>query len=160
MLNTQIADANRQVVLDASLIDATYLDPDQANILASIFSIQDGSNKGAIPTSTATSLDFVANTRDTLQNMLANLEFKIDLFADSMHRLEQYRRGADRVAESILASGSARLEERDCQLKESANDGMASGASDAGPVRIETMDMLRALSRTGTAVKRGFDAVD
>jgi len=117
--------------LEPKRIDTTLLDPSQAEILHHLFPLPP-------PNATKTPEerpDTLSSTQSRLDALSQTLEFKIDLFADSLHRLEQYRQGADRAAGKILAAGAQRLEERDEERREK-NGGMVDG-----------MDMLRALSR-------------
>ncbi len=108
--------------LDASQIDATLLDPEQAAILAEI-------------TSTA-ALDLRNQAADRLRALQAGLEFKVDQFADGVHKLEQYQEIAGRVADKILALSAVRLEERDRREKE-----------EIGTRDLPMQEVLRSLSR-------------
>ena len=57
-----------------------------------------------------------------------SLEPSIDLFADGVHKVEQYRNTAERVADRILGTAAKRLEERDRETKERAGaDGIGVG---------------------------------
>ncbi len=47
-----------------------------------------------------------------------SLEPQIDLFADGVHKIEQYRATAERVADRVLGTAAKRLEERDREAKE------------------------------------------
>jgi kinetochore protein Mis13/DSN1 len=53
-----------------------------------------------------------------LTRLSQSLEPHIDLFADGVHKIEQYRNTAERVADRILGTASKRLEERDRDVKE------------------------------------------
>tara|TARA_R110002003_G_scaffold31_3_gene1873 strand:- start:9048 stop:9554 length:507 start_codon:yes stop_codon:yes gene_type:complete len=106
-----------------SEIDASLLDPEQAAILSAL----------QIPTQQPTPPDtqeavrpptsaFTFTTPMALQSHLTklgqSLEPHIDLFADGVHKIEQYRNTAERVADRILGTASKRLEERDRDVKE------------------------------------------
>lgn len=46
------------------------------------------------------------------------LEPSIDVFADGIHKIEQYRQTAERVADRVLGTASRRLEERERTARE------------------------------------------
>jgi len=123
--------------LNPSKIDASLLDPSQAEILQALI------GSAASPEQETDSIYTLEHIQLRVNDITKPLEAKIDLFADSMHRLEQYRQGAERVANKILASSAERLEERDQERKEKAGG------------QVDSMDMLRALSRA--AKKTGKD---
>ena len=54
-----------------------------------------------------------------LTQLSNNLEPTIDILADGIHKIEQYRNTAERVADRILGTAALRLEERDRSVKES-----------------------------------------
>ena len=85
-----------------SEIDAALLDPTQTSILTTLQS----TNKPDSDTGTS---DVTAR----LQKIVLNLEPQIDLFADGIHRISQYRIAAERVADRILGATAAQLETRD-----------------------------------------------
>jgi kinetochore protein Mis13/DSN1 len=112
-----------------SNIDASLLDPAQAAILSAL----------QIPPQQPTPPDtqeadvyvseqqppsssFIFTTTTALQAHLSklsqSLEPNIDLFADGVHKIEQYRSTAERVADRILGTAAKRLEERDRDVKE------------------------------------------
>lgn len=104
-------------------IDASLLDPEQASILDALR--QPEPPQSTEPSSESTSsFTFRYTTPSTLQSHLdklsSSLEPNIDLFADGVHKIEQYRNTAERVADRVLGSASKRLEERDKQSKEKA----------------------------------------
>ena len=68
--------------------------------------------------------------------MQAGLEFKIDQFADGLHKLEQYQETAGRVADKILALSAVRLDERERKEKE-----------EIGTRDLPMQEVLRSLSR-------------
>ncbi|GME38022.1 mis12-mtw1 family protein [Neofusicoccum parvum] len=70
-----------------------------------------------------------------LQAITASLEPRIDLFADGLHKVVQYRGAAERVADRILGSAAERLEERDREAKKAA-----------GTENVGSGDVLRALA--------------
>lgn len=108
--------------LSPSQIDASLLDPEQAAILATV--------------AESSALDLRHQVSKQLRSIQAGLEFKVDQFADGVHKLEQYQETAGRVADKILAISSMRLEERDRKEKE------AVGTRD-----LPMQEVLRSLSR-------------
>ncbi|TVY25285.1 Kinetochore protein [Lachnellula hyalina] len=108
--------------IDPTQIDASLLDPEQAAILASV--------------SSASALDLRTRVSKQLQELQSGLEFKVDQFADGVHKMEQYQQTAGRVANKILAISAVRLEERDKREKE------ATGTRD-----LPMQEVLRSLSR-------------
>ena len=102
-------------------IDASLLDPEQAAILAALQQSQPQTAESSEP---APSLTFRYTTPTALQTHLdklsSSLEPSIDLFADGVHKIEQYRNTAERVADRVLGTASKRLEERDKKAKEKA----------------------------------------
>jgi kinetochore protein Mis13/DSN1 len=50
--------------------------------------------------------------------LVEGLEPQIDLFADGVHKIEQYRQTAERVADRVLGTASRRLEEREREVRE------------------------------------------
>jgi len=123
--------------LDPSKIDASLLDPSQADILQALMGTS--SSKEEATTTNHT----LAHIQSRINEITIPLESKIDTFADSLHRLEQYRQGAERVADKILASGAERLEDRDQERKEKAGG------------QVDSMDVLRALSRAANKAGKG-----
>jgi kinetochore protein Mis13/DSN1 len=105
-----------------SHIDASLLDPEQAAIL------------DLVTTHSADSLR--ANAQQRLQELHSRLEFKVDQFADGVHKLEQYQNTVGRVADRILALCAHKLEERDRKEKESV-----------GTRDVPMQEVLRSLSR-------------
>ncbi|KAF1957769.1 hypothetical protein CC80DRAFT_469728 [Byssothecium circinans] len=102
-------------------IDTSFLDPSQAAILSSL----------AVPpqptdpsTSSVPSSDFSftfttpAALQTHLDKLSQSLEPNIDLFADGLHKIEQYRNAAERAADRVLGTASKRLDERDKEGKE------------------------------------------
>lgn len=75
-----------------------------------------------------------------LRALAQNLEPSVDIFADGVHKLAQYRLAAERVADRVLAQGARVLEERDKAVKEAS-----------GTVGIGGFDALKAL---GSALGR------
>ncbi|KAF2646240.1 hypothetical protein P280DRAFT_494690 [Massarina eburnea CBS 473.64] len=104
-------------------IDTSLLDPSQAAILSSL---QTSQTRTADPSISATDgpSDFTfrfaspAALQEHLDKLAQSLEPNIDLFADGLHKIEQYRNAAERVADRVLGTASKRLEERDKKGKE------------------------------------------
>lgn len=108
-------------------IDASLLDPAQAAILSQL---QLPPTSEEQPPSSA--FTFTFTTPSALQSHLTklsqSLEPNIDLFADGVHKIEQYRNTAERVADRILGTAAKRLEERDRDVKARAGaDGIGVG---------------------------------
>lgn len=103
--------------LTFSDIDTSLLDPAQAAILSSLQLPAQPQQEIQPPTSAFT---FTSPTalQTRLTTLSESLEPHIDLFADGVHKIEQYRQTAERVADRILASASKRLEERDREVKQ------------------------------------------
>ncbi|GAB7340375.1 hypothetical protein MBLNU457_6819t1 [Dothideomycetes sp. NU457] len=134
LLSTSKAQANsvpetEPMDLDPAKIDASLLDPSQVEILHTLMGTSSSTEEASTTNHT------LAHIQSRINDITKPLEGKIDLFVDSMHRLEQYRQGAERVADRILASGADRLEERDQERKEKTGG------------QVDSMDVLRALSR-------------
>lgn len=107
---------------DASQIDASLLDPEQAAILATVAS--------------APALDIRKQTSERLRAIQTGLEFQVDQFVDGVHKLEQYEETAGRVADKILALSAIRLDERERKAKE-----------EVGTRDLPMQEVLRSLSR-------------
>jgi kinetochore protein Mis13/DSN1 len=108
--------------LDASQIDASLLDPEQAAILATVAS--------------APALGLRKQASERLRALQAGLEFKVDQFADGVHKLEQYQETAGRAADKILALSAVRLDGRERKAKE-----------EVGTRDLPMQEVLRSLSR-------------
>ncbi|KAN0112897.1 Mis12-Mtw1 protein family domain containing protein [Hyaloscypha variabilis] len=113
-------DATRE--LSPSQIEASLLDPEQAAILAEI--------------SSTSALDLRNQAAERLRTLQSSLEFKVDQFADGVHKLEQYQETVGRVADKILALSAVRLEDRDRKEKE-----------EIGTRDLPMQEVLRSLSR-------------
>ncbi|KAF1350703.1 Mis12-Mtw1 protein family-domain-containing protein [Delphinella strobiligena] len=129
--------------LDPSAIDASLLDPSQSDILNTLLSNlstkSEDDNHTPQAAQPSTTIDTVTAAQQRISSIAQTLEFKIDQFADSTHRMEQYRQTAERVADRILASGAQKLEERDRKLRERSNG--AHGGN------VDVIDTLRSLGR-------------
>jgi kinetochore protein Mis13/DSN1 len=108
--------------LSPSQIDASLLDPEQAAILVEIAS--------------RSALDLRNQTAERLRVLQSGLEFKVDQFADGVHKLEQYQETVGRVADKILALSAVRLEDRERREKE-----------EIGTRDLPMQEVLRSLSR-------------
>ncbi|GAM87908.1 hypothetical protein ANO11243_059360 [Dothideomycetidae sp. 11243] len=116
--------------LDPASIDASLLSPSQASILTTLLQ----------PTTSdpASSSDPAAQLQSRLDSASSGLRFKLDLYHDSLHRLERYVATAGRVADDVLARSASRLEERDAQRRERAAPGQPN---------VKDRDVLRALGK-------------
>jgi kinetochore protein Mis13/DSN1 len=114
--------ADESAELSVSQIDSSLLDPEQAAILATV--------------AESTAIGFRSEISYRLKAIQSDLEFKVDHFADGVHKLEQYQETAGRVADKIQAIGAVRLEERDLDEK------TAAGTRD-----LPMQEVLRSLSR-------------
>lgn len=119
-------------------IDTSLLDPEQAAILSAL-QLQPAQSDTAGSEQKPPSSAFTFTTPTALQSHLTqlsqSLEPSIDLFADGVHKIEQYRSTAERVADRILSTASKRLEERDRDTK-----------ARAGAEGIGVGDVLRGLA--------------
>lgn len=103
-------------------IDVSLLDPSQASIYA------------ALTEGSSTSADALSQQLATLTS---KIEPAIDLFADGVHKLSQYRVAAERVADRVLSSAANGLERRnrDVQAQAAAERGVdRGGVRDVKPV--------------------------
>lgn len=114
-------------------IDLSLLDPSQATILSALQIPHQDHQQEQQPTPPDTqqptqqshskppSSAFTFTTPSALHSHLSklstSLEPSIDILADGVHKIEQYRATAERVADRILADASKRLEDRDRDVK-------------------------------------------
>ncbi|KAG9555181.1 hypothetical protein KCU79_g10975, partial [Aureobasidium melanogenum] len=134
------AEASSQAQLDISpqAINPALLDPSQADLLQTLLSgISLNSTSSESSASALTST--LETTKARVGTIASTLEFKIDKLADGAHKLEQYRAGAQRLADHVLAVGADKLEERDKSVREKTSNG-SSG-------QVDALDRLRGLSR-------------
>lgn len=122
------APTNDTTAINLSDIDTSLLDPAQAAILSQL-QLPPASTEEQSPPAAFT---FTFTTATALQSHLSklsqSLEPNIDLFADGVHKIEQYRNTAERVADRILGTAAKRLEDRDREVKERAGaDGIGVG---------------------------------
>lgn len=108
--------------LDASHIDSSLLTPEQAAIFAEVTSLS--------------ALEIRKQASERVQSLQSDLEFKVDRFADGVHKLEQYQHTVGRVADKILALSAVRLDQRDQREKE-----------EIGTRDLPMQEVLRSLSR-------------
>jgi kinetochore protein Mis13/DSN1 len=113
---------NEASELSPSDIDSSLLDHEQATILEEI--------------SSRSAIDLQRKTSERLQELQSSLEFKVDQFADGVHKLEQYQETVAKVADKILALCTIRLEERDLREKQ-----------EIGTRDVPMQEVLRSLSR-------------
>lgn len=134
-----------------STIDTSILDPEQTAILISLQQsttqtqsqpeLQSQPQSSTQPSSSIrppqSSFTFTSpsSLQTHLTRLATTLEPTIDLFADGVHKIEQYRATAERVADHILGSASKRLEEREREVK-----------SRVGAEGIGVGDVLRGLA--------------
>ena len=119
------ADGTSSISADgSSSIDASLLDPAQASILDTL-------NSSSVHPSSFSAVE------SRLQSISGSLELQIDQFADGIHRLEQYRRRGDEVADAVLQNAAKKLEERESDALQRA-----------GTKSVDSRDVLRELSRT------------
>lgn len=133
---------NSTINLDPSSIDRSLLDSSQAEILNTLLSnttldpqITHSKAGVASESHAQASTSTASMVQQRIGTIAQSLEFTIDQFADSTHRMEQYRQTAERVADRILASGAQQLEDRDQKLRE------RHGGS------VDAIDTLRSLSK-------------
>jgi kinetochore protein Mis13/DSN1 len=111
----------------STLVNAELLDPSQAAILSTLQSTFSASTPTitSIPTKSSqneanpappSSSTNVINPR--LTALTTALEPNIDLFADGIHKISQYRLVAERVADRILSATAEKLEQRDREARE------------------------------------------
>ncbi|ORY19488.1 kinetochore protein Mis13 [Clohesyomyces aquaticus] len=105
-------------------IDASLLDPSQASIFSALQPQISASSSTDTPHPPSSQFSFTFTTPSALQTHLSHLasslEPNIDLLADGVHKIEQYRNTAERVADRVLGTAAQRLEERDREGKEKA----------------------------------------
>lgn len=108
-----------------SLPDTSLLDPEEAEILASLSAPSVPMIKSLVPV-----------TQSRLQNLQKSLEFNIDRLAGSVHKVEQRMVTAGRQADRVLGLTAARLKEREEQEK-----------TRAGTKDMPIMEVLRGLGK-------------
>lgn len=106
--------------------DTSLLDPDEAQILASL-----STNPSA-----AMIESLIPATQSRLQQLQISLEFKIDRLEDSVHKVEQRMVTAGRQADKVLSLTAGRLKEREEREK-----------ARAGTKDMPIMEVLRGLSK-------------
>ncbi|RDI88200.1 hypothetical protein Vi05172_g2136 [Venturia inaequalis] len=123
-------------------IDPELLDPAQAAILTTLqtSSTLTPNATTSIPTKSSqnethpTPSDLHPTLSSRINTIVDTLEPRIDLFADGIHKISQYRLAAERVADRLLSTTAEKLESRDRMAKE------ASGTAGVG-----AKDVLSAL---------------
>ncbi|PNS16623.1 hypothetical protein CAC42_4587 [Sphaceloma murrayae] len=122
--------------LDPATINPALLSPSQAQILTSLIT-------PLSPQVSAPSQQPPQPIDEQVQSRLAasakDLHFKLDLYYDSLHRLEQFVETADKVADKVLEKTAERLEEREKERQ-------ARGEREHGG-KVGQMETLRALGR-------------
>lgn len=123
---------------DPAKVDPELLDPAQAAILttlqASLSPTLDATTSITTKSSQNETHPAPANSQPSLPSridmIVDSLEPRIDLFADGIHKISQYRLAAERVSDKILSSTADRLETRDQMAKE------ASGTAGVGAKEV------------------------
>ncbi|KAF2971266.1 hypothetical protein GQX73_g2301 [Xylaria multiplex] len=109
----------------STLPDVSLLDPEEAQILASLAGPSTATIQSSLPT-----------TQNRLRDLQKSLEFKIDRLADSVHKVEQRMVTAGRQADKVLGLTATRLKEREEREK-----------TRAGTKDMPIMEVLRGLSK-------------
>lgn len=102
---------------------------------------QDTQEPGMLPASSSPS-----TLESRINALTKTLEPVVDMFADGVHQLAQYRNVADQVAHRILGAAADRLEERDAEAREkagTANVGVGDVLGALGSVMAERERMQR-----------------
>ncbi|KAF2838087.1 hypothetical protein M501DRAFT_936475 [Patellaria atrata CBS 101060] len=98
-------------------IDPSLLDPSQAAILTSLSNLHVYPPLSPDPSTDRPSQPAPSISKTALETRLTTLtttlEPTLDIFADGVHHLTQYRVAAERVATRVLASAAEKLERRD-----------------------------------------------
>lgn len=108
----------------APLPDEELLDPEEAKMLSTLRDPEWGF--GA----------FKRQIRSRLENLRADLEFKVDHLADSVHKLDMRVVTAARQADQVLSVSATRLKQREERERAAA-----------GTRELPTMEVLRSLGR-------------
>ncbi|KAF2199683.1 hypothetical protein GQ43DRAFT_442279 [Delitschia confertaspora ATCC 74209] len=125
-----------------SSIDPSLLDPTQASILSALQKQPSSASTEdpAQPHPPCGPFTFTFTSPAALQSRLTSLsqslESNIDLLADGIHKMEQYRNTAERAADRVLSAAARTLEERERAVRESV-----------GSEGIGVRDVLRGLAR-------------
>lgn len=126
---------------EMSDIDLSALDPEQAAIFADLGLEHDAETKAkkrrkskAKEEASSTGLEDISARMRTVNS---SLEPQIDLFADGIHKLNQYRLAAERVADNILCTTARKLEIREKSAQEAT-----------GTTKMDDMVILSALTKT------------
>lgn len=134
---TEASSSHMQLDISPTAIDPSLLDPSQADLLQTLLS--GISLNSSEPSTTPAPTSTLESTKQRIGTIASTLEFKIDKLADGAHKLEQYRAGAQRLADHVLSVGAEKLEERDKSVREK------SSAAIGG--QVDPLERLRGLSR-------------
>ncbi|THX25966.1 hypothetical protein D6D10_09816 [Aureobasidium pullulans] len=134
---TEASSSHMQLDISPTAIDPSLLDPSQADLLQTLLS--GISLNSSEPSTTPAPTSTLESTKQRIGTIASTLEFKIDKLADGAHKLEQYRAGAQRLADHVLSVGAEKLEERDKSVREK------SSAATGG--QVDPLERLRGLSR-------------
>lgn len=100
-----------------SEIEASLLDPSQASILSALQSRPQIpaylSTVASHPPSSQFSFTMSSALQSHLSLLASSLKPNIDVLADGVHKIKQYRNTAERVADTVLGTAAQRLEDRD-----------------------------------------------
>lgn len=106
-------------------IDPSLLDPSQTAILTALqpqppdtSTFSDEPTTSPAPLSSTSTFTSSTSLQSRLTHLSASLEPTVDIFADGVHKISQYRLTAERVADRILSSAAERLEQRDRDARE------------------------------------------
>jgi kinetochore protein Mis13/DSN1 len=141
LLSSKLSPRNQ--TSDLTTINSELLDPAQAAILATLHAPSIPAPQtitSEMPTAsshskpTLTPLEPQSSLSLRINTIVDSLEPQIDLFADGIHKISQYRLAAERVADRLLSSTADKLESRDRAAREAS-----------GTAGVSAKDVLSAL---------------
>ncbi|KAH9900285.1 Mis12-Mtw1 protein family-domain-containing protein [Xylariomycetidae sp. FL2044] len=121
---------------DTPVPDVTLLDPEDAQILASLTESSSHESVGSSSEPSGSTLSIRLQTQSRLKILQSSLEYNVDRLADSVHKVEQRMATASRQADRILGLSAARLREREERERTSA-----------GTRDMPVMEVLRSLGK-------------
>jgi kinetochore protein Mis13/DSN1 len=131
-------DAVNRLSSTSNISPAALDDPYQASIFAALSGASSAQAERTIVSPEISMLPESSSNSalvSRVNTLMKRLEPVVDVFADGVHQLAQYRGVADRVANRILGAAANRLEERDSEAREKA-----------GMANVGVGDVLGALS--------------